>query len=149
MFHFTSGIEIWFHYCSLIWLTTTRLPADTQLLVQICQTVRNVKPTVHFTRKFNMWSRNDWFLSQKNDEFTKLKWSGEKVCHALMFIYTRVNNKVSKWSLFFFLATLWNVLQVSFQRHMCEPVQRDLTRALQGEGNKTQRDEANILILLS
>lgn len=46
-------------------------------------------------------------------------------------------------------ASVLHVLEVSLQHHVLEPVQRDLTRALQGEGNKTQRDEANILILLS
>lgn len=135
------GSRFWFHYRRLVRLTSRRPSLDTRT-----HTEDACKLTAHFAQRFLLYSRD---LAPKPKKMTHSGSRNQVRRKSVMVWRSFTPVLITKWQNSFFLDTVRNVLQVSFQRHMCEPVQRDLTRALQGEGNKTRRDEANILILLS
>lgn len=148
-FYFSYGPNIWCHSCLLVCLMTPTHKRVLKCATDISERTWYAADCLT-ERLISVWEIT---ISKQSHGCRKLmKFNIRRsvnVRHALTYIYAHVNHKSQNGASSSFLRLVRSVLQVSFQRHVWEPVQRDLTRALQGEGNKTQRDEANILILLS
>lgn len=147
LFLLSCGFAVWFHWCCLSNLAARQhSPPDV-----LTRWRRAAGSFCGEKRLLPLFGDQFFFFLFFKCCIEGVKLSSE-VCHAESFTCTHINddalNNRIRYSLF-----PWRcakrpsaLLPASC---VCEPVQRDLTRALQGEGNKTQRDEANILILLS